>query len=100
MALAAALVVFCAATARLFVWPASGMPARVSAIVMLAGPGDRLQAALRLAREGRAPFLLVSTGNQGYGGPCPPPPPHVRLTTGVRSRWSPRPCRLHALVSG
>jgi hypothetical protein len=79
VALAAALVVFCAATARLFVWPASGMPARVSAIVMLAGPGDRLQAALRLARAGRAPFLLVSTGNQGYGGPCPPPPPHVRL---------------------
>ena len=45
---------------------------------MLAGPGDRLQAALRLAREGRAPFLLVSRGNQGYGGPCPPPVPHVQ----------------------
>jgi hypothetical protein len=79
VALAAALIIFCAATARLFIWPASGMPARVSAIVMMAGPGDRLQAALRLARERRAPFLLVSTGNRGYGGPCPPPVPHVRL---------------------
>jgi len=78
-ALAASLLIFSAATARLFIWPARGMPARVSAIVMLAGPGDRLQAALRLARAGRAPFLLVSRGNQGYGGPCPPPVPHVRL---------------------
>jgi hypothetical protein len=41
-------------SARLFVWPAEGMPARVDAIVMLAGPGDRLPVALRLAREHRA----------------------------------------------
>jgi uncharacterized SAM-binding protein YcdF (DUF218 family) len=77
--LAAALVVFCAATARLFIWPASGMPAHVDAIVMLAGPGDRLPAALRLAREHRAPVLVVSRGFDGYGGPCPPPVPRVRL---------------------
>ena len=44
--LAAIVVTFCAVTARLFVWPAQGMPARVSAIVMLAGPGDRLPVAL------------------------------------------------------
>jgi hypothetical protein len=78
-ALTASLLIFCPATARLFIWPARGMPARVNAIVMLAGPGDRLQEALRLAREGRASFLLVSRGNHGYGGPCPPPVPHVRL---------------------
>jgi len=78
-ALAASLLICGTATARLFIWPASGMPARVSAIVMLAGPGDRLQEALRLAREGRAPFLLISRGNHGYGGPCPSPVPHVRL---------------------
>ncbi len=77
--LIAALVVFCAATARMFIWPAEGMPAHTSAIVMLAGPGDRLQAALRLAREGRAPFLLVSRGNHGHGGTCSLPVPHVRL---------------------
>jgi len=78
-ALATSLLVFSAASTRLFICPASGMPAHVSAIVMLAGPGDRLQEALRLAREGRAPFLLVSRGNHGYSGPCPPPVPHVRL---------------------
>jgi len=35
-----------AATARLFIWPDRGMPAHVSAIVMLNGPGDRLDTAL------------------------------------------------------
>jgi uncharacterized SAM-binding protein YcdF (DUF218 family) len=77
--LACALLVFCAATARLFIWPASGMPAHVNAIVMLAGPGPRLNAALRLAREHRASFLVVSRGHDGYGGPCPPAVPQVKL---------------------
>lgn len=75
-ALVAAVVLV---SARLFVWPAEGMPAHVSAIVMLAGPGDRLPVALRLAREHRAPMLVVSQGWQGYGGPCPSPTPGVRL---------------------
>jgi hypothetical protein len=73
------VIVFCVVTARLFVWPAQGMPARVSAIVMLAGPGNRLPVALQLAREHRAPVLVVSRGWQGYGGPCPPPTPGVKL---------------------
>jgi hypothetical protein len=73
------VVTFCAVTARLFVWPAQGMPDRVSAIVMLAGPGDRLPVALELARQHRAPVLVVSRGNQGYGSPCPPPVPGVKL---------------------
>jgi uncharacterized SAM-binding protein YcdF (DUF218 family) len=77
--LIAALVIFCAATARLFIWPASGMPAHVDAIVMLAGPGDRLATAVRLARDRRAPFLIVSRGFNGYGSPCPAPVPRVRL---------------------
>jgi uncharacterized SAM-binding protein YcdF (DUF218 family) len=76
MALIAAFILV---TARLFVWPAQGMPPRVSAIVMLAGPGDRLPAALQLAREHRAPVLAVSRGWQGYGGPCPPAVPGVKL---------------------
>jgi uncharacterized SAM-binding protein YcdF (DUF218 family) len=66
-------------TARLFVWPATGMPARVDAIVMLAGPGDRMPVALRLAREHRAPVLVISQGQHGYGGPCPPATPSVKL---------------------
>lgn len=73
--LAAALVVvaaFVVATARLLVWPAQGLPATVDAIVMLAGPGDRLSVATELAREHKAPVLIVSQGWEGYGGPCPP----------------------------
>lgn len=77
--LIALVVVFGLATARLFVWPSQGMPVRVSAIVMLAGPGNRLPLALQLAREHRAPVLVVSRGWQGYGGPCPPATPGVRL---------------------
>jgi hypothetical protein len=78
-AVMALIAAFLLVTARLFVWPAEGMPPRVSAIVMLAGPGDRLPVALRLAREHRAPMLVVSQGWQGYGGPCPPEVPAVKL---------------------
>ena len=67
----AVVVAFGLVTARLFVWPAQGMPTSVDAIVMLAGPGNRLPVALQLAREHRAPVLVVSRGWQGYGGPCP-----------------------------
>lgn len=73
------VVLFTAATAAIFVWPAAGLPARVDAIVLMAGPGDRMSAALRVAREHRAPVLVVSRGQHGYGGPCPAPPPGVRV---------------------
>jgi uncharacterized SAM-binding protein YcdF (DUF218 family) len=78
-ALIVMVTVFCAATARVIIWPAQGMPAHVSAIVMLAGPGNRLPVALRLAQEHRAPVLVVSQGWQGYGGPCPSATPGVKL---------------------
>jgi hypothetical protein len=65
------VVLFALATARLLVWPAQGMPARVNAIIMMAGPGNRLPVALQLARDHRAPMLVVSQGHLGYGGPCP-----------------------------
>ena len=78
-AVLALVVVFGSVTARLLVWPAAGLPAHVSAIVMLAGPGNRLPAALRLAGEHHAPLLVVSRGWQGYGGPCPPATPGVKL---------------------
>ena len=75
-ALVAVLVV---ATALLFVWPSQGMPSRVDAIVMLAGPGERLALAMQLAREHRASVLVVSRGQHGYGGLCPPATPGVKL---------------------
>ena len=85
-ALALLLVAFCATTARLFMFPARGMPARVDAIVMLGGPGDRLGEALKLAAEHRAPYLAISTGHplpgEGPGTetdfPCAPPVAGVR----------------------
>jgi uncharacterized SAM-binding protein YcdF (DUF218 family) len=73
------MLVFVVVTARLFVWPTQGMPPRVSAIVLLAGPGDRLGPALDLARQHRAPVLVVSQGQHGYGGPCPAATPGVSL---------------------
>jgi hypothetical protein len=70
-----------AATARLFIWPDQGMPARVSAIVMLNGPGDRLDTALDLAFQHRAPFVVISRGSPtyGHGGDCAPSIPHVTV---------------------
>jgi hypothetical protein len=72
------VVVLAVATARVLIWPVEWTPAGADAVVMLAGPGSRLPVALRLAREHRAPVLVVSRGWMGYGGPCPPPTPGVR----------------------
>ncbi len=71
-AAAAVAVVFAGATARLFVWPAQGMPPRVDAIVVMNGPGQRLQAAQLLGWAHRAPMLLVARGSPrwGYGSAC------------------------------
>jgi uncharacterized SAM-binding protein YcdF (DUF218 family) len=54
------LVGFSAITARWFIWPEQGMPSRVDAIVMLDGAGDRLGTALDLARQHRAPVIVIS----------------------------------------
>ena len=116
---AAVFLAFCGLTARLFIFPASGMPARVDAIVMMAGPGDRFRTALRLASQHRAPVLVLSSGDRGPNGsgrtPAGPAgrrsrgcgrsastptrtPPRARpstrpgwpgSTTGTPSRWSP-----------
>lgn len=61
-ALAVLTAVFCAVTARLFIWPATGMPAHVDAVVVPGGAGDRLAAAFRLARRDRAAYLVLSQG--------------------------------------
>jgi uncharacterized SAM-binding protein YcdF (DUF218 family) len=62
LVIAALFAIFCAVTAYLFVFPATGMPARVDAIVVPGGPGDRLAAAFRLARQDRARYLVLSQG--------------------------------------
>ena len=54
-------------TARLFVWPATGMPAHVDAIVVLDGPGHRLPTALRLGRTHRASYLVISRARRPHG---------------------------------
>jgi uncharacterized SAM-binding protein YcdF (DUF218 family) len=54
--------IFSAATAYLFIWPTTGMPPRVDAIVVPGGPGERIQAAVRLAERGRARYLVLSRG--------------------------------------
>ena len=87
-ALAVLLVAFCATTARLFMFPARGMPAHVDAIVMLGGRGDRFHEALQLAYQHRAPYLVLSLGSSFPGpGPrgsqpvfqCGPPIPRVTV---------------------
>lgn len=66
-------------TARLFVWPARGMPAEVSAIVVIDGPGNVLSRAIQLARQHRPRFLVVSLGTPGSSYLCPRPIPGIRL---------------------
>ena len=71
IALAVIVVAALAATARLFVWPDQGMPPKVNAIVSLDTPGGTLDAALSLARQHRAPFLVISLGTPESGYGCP-----------------------------
>lgn len=68
---------FCLLSAWLFVFPATGMPARVDAIVVLGGSGGRLDLGLQLAQEDKAPYLVLSHG-------LPWIPPH--LCTGHAGR--------------
>lgn len=81
IALVICLVAVSAATVRLFVLPDRGMPPRVSAIVMLNGPGPRLGTALRLAWEHRAPYVVISRGSAyyGHGNNCAPQIPHETI---------------------
>ena len=77
---AAALVLLLAGlTARLFVWPPTGMPDRVDAILMLNSVGDPQRVALQLAREHRARYLVVSQGTVASHYACPAPVPGVKL---------------------
>lgn len=77
--LAVLSVSFLWSTARLLVWPTQAAPVTASAVVILAGPGNRMPAALRLMEQNRARVLVVSQGWEGYGGPCPSAIPGVRI---------------------
>lgn len=69
-------------TARWFVWPSQqAMPSRVDAIVMLNGPGGRLDVALDLAWAGHAPVIVISRGSRrwAHGSDCAPKIPGVRV---------------------
>jgi uncharacterized SAM-binding protein YcdF (DUF218 family) len=78
---AVVILVFGAVTARVFVWPdLPQVPDRADAIVELGGPGNRDEAALRLAREHRAPYLVQSTVEVEAGTDrCLPPVPDVTI---------------------
>jgi hypothetical protein len=80
-ALLVVIVAFAIATAELFVWPQQGIPARVDAVIMLNGPGDRLDTALNLGWEHRTTMLVISRGSQfyGHGSNCAPPIPGVTV---------------------
>jgi hypothetical protein len=70
-----------AVTARWFIWPEQGMPARADAVVMLNGPGDRLNTALDLAWAHRTPMIVISRGSRiwGHGSACAPKIPQVKV---------------------
>jgi uncharacterized SAM-binding protein YcdF (DUF218 family) len=81
LAAVAALAAFCAITARLFIWPARGMPPHVGAIVMLNGHGNRLQTAEKLEWAHRAGALVVARGSQywGHGSRCAARVPGIKV---------------------
>lgn len=64
---------FLAASVRLFVLPARDHPSRADAIVVFGGPDHRLEAGVRLARDGLAPVLAVSTGTPAGCTAAAPP---------------------------
>jgi hypothetical protein len=77
------LAVFCAATARLFIWPdLEPIPRHVDAIIELGGAANdrRDRLALELARDHRADFLVQST-TRGEAGTstCLPAVPRVTI---------------------
>ena len=91
-------------TAVLFVWssvdPIKG--ARADAILVMGGPGPRLQVALKLAKEHAAPVMLVSVASVRWNCPnldipgirvqCFRPDPY---TTQGEARYAAKQARLH-----
>jgi len=80
LVLALVVTLFAAATARLFVWPARGVPRHADAIVLFNGHGNRLDEALALAYTHVAPNLVISRGTPTATNPCSPPISGVTVT--------------------
>jgi hypothetical protein len=80
LAVALLVVLFLAATARLFVWPPTDQPVRADAVVALGGDPGQLRAkeAIALVRQGYAPVAVVSRGDVPEA-PCPDPGPGVNV---------------------
>lgn len=74
IAVGVVVLIFCAATAVLFMVPRSGQPVRADAIIMFGGDGPRYEKVEELARAGLAPVVVVSD-DPLHGAPCPPPVP-------------------------
>ena len=55
------VVIFLVVSAILFVWPRTDAPRKSDAIVVLGGAGARVAKGLKLAMDGYAPTLLIST---------------------------------------
>ena len=74
------IAVFCAATARLFIWSPIDAPARVNAVVALGGdPGQRrAHEAIDLVRSGFAPVAVISLGGKRAVA-CPRHPATMRV---------------------
>jgi DUF218 domain len=81
------VVLFVAATARLFVWPPIDAPTRVDAVVALGGdPGQRrAHEAIALVQSGFAPVAVISLG----GKPAVPCPAHRPTVTVICFRANP-----------
>lgn len=60
--LAVLVVIWLAATARLFVWPPTDEVHRADAVIMLPGESTRLPRALQLVEGGVSSTLVISTG--------------------------------------
>src|ERR1039458_3198195 len=58
---AVVVLAFLVLSAVLFVWPKTDTPRKVDAIVVLGGASNRVTKGLKLASEGYAPTLLIST---------------------------------------
>jgi uncharacterized SAM-binding protein YcdF (DUF218 family) len=71
------VVVFGLVSARLFVWPPQGRPTPADAIVVLGGDGGRFDAGARLALDGFAPVMVVSSDRNS--GTCPGTLPTIEL---------------------
>ncbi len=69
------LLLFVAATVKLFLMPARDAPRKVDAVVVLGGDGSRLTKGLQLIQQGYAKTLVVSVPAE----PCPAPIKGIRL---------------------